>query len=93
MKLDTSEGLLEGHGACTKYLENTVADLHLQPAMLDTVAQRALLEEIEPVFTASDNEMICALPDKDEVKEVVWDSNQHAAPGTDGLTAYLYRQC
>ena len=67
MKLDTSEGLLEGHGACTKYLENTVADLHLQPAMLDTVAQRVLPEEIEPVFTASDNEMICALPDKDEV--------------------------
>ena len=24
---------------------------------------------------------------------MVWNSNQHAAPGTDGLTAYLYRQC
>ena len=93
MKLDTNEGLLEGHEACSQYLENTVADLLLQPAMLDPVAQRVLLEEVEPVFTDADNEMICALPDKDEVKEVVWSSNQHAAPGTDGLTAYLYRQC
>ena len=37
--------------------------------------------------------MLCALPDKKEVKEILWNSNQHAAPGTDGLTAFLYKQC
>ena len=67
--------------------------LDTREGLLDTVAQKVLLEEVEPVLTSSDNEMFCALPDKDEVKEVVWDSNQHAAPGTDGLTAYLYRLC
>ena len=37
--------------------------------------------------------MLCALPGKNEVKEVLWDCDQHAAPGTDGLTAFLYKQC
>ena len=93
LKLDTEVGILEGHPACAKYLENSVAELLLHPAMLDPAAQEALLSEVEPVFTEADNQMLCATPDKDELKEVVWESNQHAAPGTYGLTAYLYSQC
>jgi hypothetical protein len=93
LKLDTEVGILEGHQACAEYLENSVADLLLHPAMLDPAAQDALLSEVEPVFTDADNQMLCAIPDKAEVKEVVWNSNQHASPGTDGITAYLYRQC
>jgi exonuclease III len=89
LKLDTETGILEGHQACSNYLSKTVSDLLLHPAVLDTAAQEALLSEVEPVFTDVDNEMICALPEKTEVKEVVFNSNQHAAPGTDGLTAYL----
>ena len=61
--------------------------------MLDPAAQHALLSEVEVVFTDEDNAMLCDIPEKKEVKEVLWDSNQHAAPGTDGLTAFLYQQC
>ena len=93
LKLDTEKGLLEGHQACASYLENSVADLLLHPAQLDSASQQTLLEEIEPVFTEADNKMLLAIPDKEEVKEIVWNSNQHAAPGTDGLTAHLYKQC
>jgi hypothetical protein len=81
------------HVLHTAYLENSVADLLLHPAQLDHAAQQVLLAEVEPVFTEADNQMLCALPDKKEVKEILWDSNQHAAPGTDGLTAFLYKQC
>ena len=52
-----------------------------------------MLSEVQPVFTEADNQMLCAPPTKDEVKEILWDSNQHSPPGTDGLTAYLYCQC
>ena len=85
--------MLEGHKACAKYLEDSVAELLLHPGLLDPRAQEALLKEVDPVFTEADNEMLCRIPNKEEVKQVLWDSNQHAAPGTDGLTAYLYRQC
>ena len=93
LKLDTENGMLKGHDACAHYLENYVGDLLLHPARLDSAAQEALLNEVTPVFTEADNLMLCKVPDKNEVKEVLWDSNQHAAPGTDGLTAYLYSQC
>ena len=93
LKLDTEYGMLEGHKACAKYLEDSVAELLLHPGLLDPRAQEALLKEVDPVFTEADNEMLCRIPNKEEVKQVLWDSNQHAAPGTDGLTAYLYRQC
>ena len=92
LKLETEQGLLEGHEARAGYLEDTVADLLLHPAQLDHASQQALLDEVEPVFTDADNEMLCTVPGKTEVKEVLWGSNQHAAPGTDGLTAFLYCQ-
>ena len=66
LKLDTEVGILEGHPACAKYLENSVAELLLHPAMLDLAAQEALLSEVEPVFTEADNQMLCATPDKDD---------------------------
>ena len=93
LKLDTDNGLIEGHEACAGFLENSVADLLLHPAHLDQAAQQVLLDEVVPVFTDADNQMLCTLPDKEEVKEILWNSNLHAAPGTDGLTAYLYKQC
>ena len=51
LKLQTPEGILEGHDACAGYLEGVVAELLLNPALLDQAAQAALLEEVEPVFT------------------------------------------
>ena len=32
-------------------------------------------------------------PSREEVKSVLSKANQHAAPGTDGLTAFFYNQC
>ena len=36
LKLDSEIGILEGHTACATYLENSVADLLLHPATLDS---------------------------------------------------------
>ena len=58
LKLNTEEGMLEGHDACAKYLEKAVGELLLYPADLDTAAQNALIREVKPVFMAKDNEML-----------------------------------
>ena len=61
--------------------------------LLDPLAQQELLRDVKPVFTAEDNKMLTKFPSKDEVKNSVSTSNLHAAPGTDGLTSYLYHNC
>ena len=92
LKLDTEVGRLEGHDACSKYLEEQVAKLLLHPPVLDPTAQATLLAEILPVFTDLDNTNLMKLPDKDEVKEVLFNSNLNAAPGTDSITSLLYKE-
>ena len=37
--------------------------------------------------------MLTKIPDKAEIKETLDDSNLHAAPGTDGIASYLYKEC
>ena len=37
--------------------------------------------------------MLCKLPTKQDVKEVLSYSNLHAAPGSDGITSYMYNEC
>ena len=93
LKLSTESGILEGHAACSKYLEKAVGDLLLHPANLDENAQQILLKEVKPVFTSKDNEMFLKPPTKDEVKESLWSAKISAAPGTDGLTNLVYRHC
>ena len=44
---------------------------------------------MDPVFTESDNRDLEKLPDREEVKNVLFDSNLNAAPGTDGITSLL----
>ena len=44
------------------------------------------------VFTDSDNRELEELPDKDEVKYILFESNLNAAPGTDGITSLLYKE-
>ena len=61
LKLDTEVGRLEGHKACAEYLEGQVAQILLQPAVLDAEAQATLLAEISPVFTELDNKNLLAL--------------------------------
>ena len=55
-------------------------------------AQNKLLNEVKPVFTDSDNEMLTQTPDKNEILSVLKESNLHSAPGTDGITNYFYLQ-
>ena len=93
LELETETGTLQGHDACSFYLEGEVVRLLLNPAALDPAAQEILLTEVEPVFTKEDNEMLLPLPCKEEVKEVLFSSNLKAAPGTDGLTSLLYKEC
>ena len=90
LKLDTGSNILQGHQQCTEFLEKTVADLLLHPACLNEAAQEELLKEVVPVFTDVDNALLTKFPTKEEVKESIWSSNLHAAPGTDGLTSFVY---
>ena len=93
LKLQTSEEILEGHSACANFLEQSVGELLLHPAELDSAAQTCLLNEINPVFTHSDNEMLLTPPTKKDVLEVITNSNLHAAPGNDGIPSLLYSFC
>ena len=93
LKLETEQGLLEGHTACADYLESSVEKLLLHPAVLNHDAQQVLLEEVVPVFTAEDNKMILKVPTSKDVWETVCNSNLNAAPGSDGLPSLLYKEC
>ena len=93
LQLMTDSGLIEGHAACASFLEGTVEDLLLHPAVLDSEAQQALLAEVDPVFTEEDNRAFLTPPTKDFVYKIVSKSNLHAAPGTDGLPSLLYKEC
>ena len=92
LRLQTTSGIVEGHDACTKALEDNVADHLLTPAPLNTQAQNLLLAEVDSCFTAEDNRMLQMIPSKGEVKEVLASCRPHAAPGTDSLTAYFYQK-
>ena len=93
LKLETEDGTIEGHSSCSRYLEKSVEDLLLHPVYLDPVAQQALLSEVVPVFTESDNEMMITPPTSKEVWNTVAQSNLKAAPGTDGIPSMLYKEC
>ena len=93
LKLETDDGLLEGHAACSNFLERAVGELLLHPAELDQAAQATLLNEVEPVFSEEDNVMLCTSPTMEDVKDLLSSSNLHAAPGSDGITSFLYSEC
>ena len=67
-----------------------VTDHLTNHADLDPLAQEILLSEVEESFTEADNEKLRAAPTKAEIKGVLDSCRPHAAPGTDGLTVYLY---
>ena len=93
LKLQTEHGLLEGAAECARYLEDQVADLLLHPVPLHQAARDVLLNEVEIVFTDSDNATFAKLPDEQEVKKVLDASNLLAAPGTDSIPSLLYHEC
>ena len=93
LQLMTEAGLIDGHNACSAFLEKTVEELLLFPAGLDSTAQQALLSEVVPVFTQEDNQKFLTPPTRDSVYKTVSKSNLHAAPGTDGIPSLLYKEC
>ena len=93
LKLQTSDGVIEGHAACAQYLENQVAQLLLNPAELDRSAQDTLLNELDSKVTEEENDMLRKPPDKAEVLETLKAANAQAAPGTDGITSLFYKVC
>ena len=92
LKLETPTGIVEGHESCAQALEANVASHLLHHAQLDPAAQDILLSEVDTCFTEADNLMLLEIPGKDEVKEVLSTCRSHAAPGTDGITAYFYKR-
>ena len=93
LKLQTENGIIEGHPLCSAYLENQVSDLLSHPALVDQVARDCMLGEVEEVISEQDNIKLLSLPSLDDVKAVVDSSNLHAAPGTDGIPSLLYKEC
>jgi exonuclease III len=93
LKLDTPAGVVEGHAACASAIEDHVAAHLLHPAQLHPAAQAALLAEVEPCFSQQDNAMLLAIPSKEEVARVLGSCRSHAAPGTDGMSAFVYKKC
>ena len=71
LKLQTDNGIIEGHNECASFLESTVEDLLLHQAQLDPLAQETLLAEIEPVFTKEDNARLLTPPTNEEVLATV----------------------
>ena len=93
LKLRTDDGLIEGHDSCAAFLAGEAAKILLNPAVLDEAAQARLLAEVNTVFTEEDNRNLEKEPTKDEVKNVLFQSNLNSAPGTDGITSLLYKVC
>ena len=93
LKLETPNGVIEGHNKCAEFLENEVKNLLLEDAGLDPIAQEKLLEEVLPCFTDADNAILSAPTTMQDVKETVDNSNLHAAPGNDGIPSLFYKAC
>ena len=93
LKLQTDDGMKEGHDKCASYLEAQVGHLLLNPGVLDQVAREAMLREVDKVFTDRDNSKLPSKPSQEEVRKVITKSNVSAAPGSDGIPCLLYDRC
>ena len=69
LKLQTPNGIVQGHEECARALENNVSMHLLNPADLNPLAQEILLKEVEVSFTDEDNIKLRAMPNKVEVKK------------------------
>ena len=93
LKLDTEEGMLEGHEKCSNYLLKSVRELLRYPADLDTDSQNTLLSLVKPVFSPADNDALESLPSKDEILKALSSSNLDASAGSDGISSLVYKEC
>ena len=87
LKLDIGEEVLIGHDACSEFIVGQVKNLLGQPANLSAEAQNILLAQVPSVFSEAQNKALLAPPEKEEIKNILFNSNLNAAPGTDGITS------
>ncbi|VFQ93922.1 unnamed protein product [Cuscuta campestris] len=52
-----------------------------------------MMDYLEEVITAEDNERICKLPFEEEIRAAVWSLDPGSAPGPDGFNGTFYRTC
>ena len=93
LKLQHENMTFLGHQECMNYLQSKVSDLLEKEAQLDVAAQEALLNDVGVSFSDSDNQLLTALPTKEEVKESVRTANDGAAPVSDGISNLVYHTC
>ena len=93
VKLETEDGLLEGHNKCSEYLHKSVRQLLCCPAVLDGTSQNELLSLVSPVFSSDDNDMLETMPSKKEVLHALSSSNLNASAGSDGISSLVYKEC
>ena len=93
LRLETDQGLLEGHENCAKYLEGKVQELLGYEANLNLESQNKLLENTFTVFSNEDNLLLEAKPTKKEIIEVLSESNLKASAGSDGIPSIVYKAC
>ena len=92
-KLMTGDGIIVGQKECHEYLEKEVKDILSSHHHEDEEATNDLLKEVDVCVTEEDNTMLKKIPDENEVKEVIRNSNLQSAPGRDGIPVLLYSVC
>ncbi|VFQ68989.1 unnamed protein product [Cuscuta campestris] len=50
-----------------------------------------LLSYIPKNINEGDNQMLCAVPQEEEIRGAIWDLNSHSAPGPDGYTGTFFK--
>ena len=89
LELETDNGTVLGHKNCSNYIEQSVKNLLVTPFQFDQNMQKELLNELYTVFSDEDNEQLLKVLSKEEDRQTILSANQHAAPGSDGLTGLI----
>ena len=90
--METQQGELVGHQACSDFLQLELSKLLLNPAVLNSTAQASLPAEVSPVYSEADNLKLKKMPSKEYVYDILSKSNLNSATGTDGITSLLYKE-
>ncbi|VFQ73133.1 unnamed protein product [Cuscuta campestris] len=80
---------------CSKILDmGSKDDLFLIDPQAWVSTDVSLISQFIPkVINVSDNELICNVPNEEEVTKAVWDHSPDSAAGPDGYNGYFFRQC
>jgi hypothetical protein len=59
----------------------------------NTAEREEVLSHIPSSVTPTENEVMCAVPDTDEITDVVFNLKKEKAPALDGITAEMLQTC